>query len=98
MFRHIFLSNEAIKFLLAVILFNYLGIVDGRETALTSNLQILAAIVFENGDETEPFLSSYNASLPFLHVTKPSDPSLALQIIFKMTAFCYLLQLNLDKM
>ena len=58
----------------------------------------IAAIVFENGDETEPFLSSYNASLPFLHVTKSSDPSLALQIIFKMTALCYLHQLNLDKM
>ena len=61
-------------------------------------VQIVAAIVFENGDETEKFLSSCTARLPFLHVTKSSDPSLVLHIIFKMTAFCYLLQLNLDKM
>ena len=68
----------------------------GRETRFDK--PIIAAIVFEDGDETEQFLSSYDASLPFLLITKSSDLSHVLQMIFKMTAYLNLLQINLAKM
>ena len=55
--RHLFAEFLKMKIVIGAGLSSYL-------------FSTIAAIVFENGDKTEPFPSSYDGRLPFLHVTK----------------------------